>query len=121
MNFPTLIAKQLRDAYFGGDWTAVNVKDTLTDIDWRQASRKVYGFNSIVTLVYHTRYYIKIVTNVLQGLPLDGHDKDSFVHPALQSQPEWEGLLQEMWSEAEAFATLIENLPEERLKETFVH
>jgi len=28
------IAKHFRDVYFGGNWTAVNLKDTLADVSW---------------------------------------------------------------------------------------
>ena len=38
MNYTSQIAKHLRDLHFGGNWTAVNMKDTLSDVDWKQAA-----------------------------------------------------------------------------------
>ncbi len=55
------VAKQFRDVYFGGNWTAVNVKDTLSDIDWHQAVTKVHNLNTIATLVFHINYYVNPV------------------------------------------------------------
>jgi uncharacterized damage-inducible protein DinB len=119
MNITTQLAKHLRDVHFGGNWTAVNLKDTLADVTWEQAGTQVYSFNTIATLVYHMNYYISAVIKVLQGEPLDAKDEHSFVHPPFQSQMEWDLLLARVWSEAEQFAALIERLPDSILAEDF--
>ena len=64
-------------------------------------------------------YYVRSVPNVLQGNPLDAHDKYSFDLPPIQSQADWENLLAKTWSDAETFASLIEQLPESRLWDDF--
>jgi len=113
------IAKHLRDVYFGGNWTAVNLKDTLTDVNWQQATTKVYSFNTIGALVYHISYYVIAVSKVLQGEPLDAHDKYSFDHPPILAQEDWEKLLNNFWADAENLVSLIEQLPESKLEENF--
>jgi hypothetical protein len=70
--------------------------------------------------VFHTGYYITAVTKVLEGGPLDAKDKFSFDHPPIHSEKEWQDLLAETFANAERFALLIEQLPEEKLSETFV-
>ena len=120
MNLTSQIAKQFRDIYFGGNWTAVNLKQSLQDITWQQATTKVYSFNTIATLVFHTNYYVMVVTKVLQGEPLNAHDKYSFDHPPVTSQEDWEKLLNKTWADAENFAALIEKLPESKLWEIFL-
>jgi uncharacterized damage-inducible protein DinB len=117
MQVTTQIAKHLREIYFGGNWTSVNLKDTLADVSWQQATTPVYSFNSIATLVYHINYYISAVLKVLEGGPLDASDKYSFSHPPIHSKDDWEKLLEKTRTEAEKFATLIEQLPESRLGE----
>ncbi len=112
------IAKQLRAVYFGGNWTGVNLKDVLKDVTWEQATTKVYSFNTIVTLLYHTNYYIEAVTKVLHGEPLNAKDEYSFIHPPVQSKEDWENLVSKTFTEAEAFACLIEQLPDSKLWET---
>lgn len=120
MNFTAQIAKFLRDAHFGGNWTWVNLKDTLAGVTWQQATTKVHSFNTIAALVYHMNYYIGAASKVLQGGPLDAHDKFSFALPPIQSQEDWEKMLERAWADAENFARLIEQLPEDKLLETFV-
>ena len=119
MTTPSLIAKHLRDVHFGGNWTDVNLKATLAGINWQQATEKIHSFNTIATLVYHTNYYIAAVTNVLQGQPLNAKDKDSFEHPPITSEEDWQALQAKTWRDAEEFAALIEQLPEDQLQETF--
>jgi uncharacterized damage-inducible protein DinB len=111
------IAKHLREIHFGGNWTSVNLKDTLADVSWQQATTKVYSFNTIAILVYHINYYISAVLKVVEGGSLNASDKYSFNHPPIQSQQDWEKLLEKSWIEAEKFASLIEQLPESRLSE----
>lgn len=119
MNIPSQIASHLKAVYFGGNWTAVNYKDTLAGVTWQQATTKVFSFNTIAILVYHTNYYIGAVSKVLQGGPLDAKDKFSFDLPPIQSQADWETLLNKTWTDAENFAGLIEQFPETKLGEPF--
>ena len=119
MNLSAQIAKHFRDIHFGGNWTSVNLKQTLENVDWKQATTKVYSFNTIAVLVFHINYYVSAVTKVLLGGPLDAHDKYSFDLSPIQSQEDWEKLLQKMWTEAENFATLVEQLSENKFGEVF--
>jgi hypothetical protein len=119
MNLAVQIAKHFRDVHFGGNWTSVNLKETLTDVTWQQATTKIYSLNTIATLVFHINYYVSAVTNVLQGEPLTAHDKYSFDLPPIQNQEDWEKLLNKIWSDAENFANLVEQLPGSRLGEIF--
>jgi hypothetical protein len=92
----------------------------LAGITWQQAVTKVHSFNTISALVFHTNYYVSAVLKVLQGEPLDAHDKYSFDHPPIQSREDWEKLLDKTWADAENFASLVEQLPESRLWEDFL-
>lgn len=120
MKLTEQIAIHFRGIYFGGNWTSVNMKESLADVDWQQATTPVYSFNTIATLVYHTNYYVSAVLKVLQGEPLNANDKYSFDHPPILSQGDWERLLAKAWDDAESFAILVEQLPETKLWETFI-
>ncbi|MEO8912522.1 MAG: DUF1572 domain-containing protein [Puia sp.] len=119
MHLTEQIAKQFRDVHFGGNWTASNLKQQLADITWQEATTKVYTFNTISSLVYHMNYYVSAVLKVLRGEPLDASDKYSFGHPQILSREDWEKLLDKTWKDAENFATVIEQLPENKLWESF--
>ena len=51
------LAKHFRDVHFGGNWTFVNLKDTLADISWQEATAKHLDFNTIANLLFHINYY----------------------------------------------------------------
>jgi uncharacterized damage-inducible protein DinB len=119
MKITEQIAKHLREFYFGGNWTGVNLKDTLTGVDWQQATTKIQSFNTIASLVYHIHYYIHAILNVFKGSPLDAHDKYSFDLPSIQSAEDWETLLARTRTDAEELAKFVEQLPDEKLNENF--
>ncbi|WP_152267107.1 DUF1572 domain-containing protein [Agriterribacter humi] len=119
MTLTAQIAKHFRQIHFGGNWTSVNLKETLTDTDWQQATMKVLSFNTIAALVYHMNYYVSEVMKVQKGEPLQAHDKFSFDCPPIESQEDWNKLLDKTWADAENFADLVEQLPEDKLWETF--
>lgn len=119
MNLTGQIAKQFREIHFGGNWTSSNLKDNLAGVTWQQATTQVYSFNTIAALVYHMNYFVSAVLRVLQGESLNARDKYSFDLPPIHSQEDWENLLDKTWTDAENFASLIEQLPESKLWETF--
>lgn len=119
MNLPAQLAKHLRDVYSGGNWTCVNMKDTLSGVSWHQAVTKVHSFNTIATLVNHIHYYVAAQLNVLQGNPLDAKDELSFTHPSINNAADWEQMLDKVFTDAEALAALIEQLPEEMIGQYF--
>ena len=120
MKLTEQIAKHLREVHFGGNWTASDLKNKLADVTWQQATTQVYSLHPIATLVFHTNYYVCAAVKVLQGGPLDAKDKYSFNRPPIQSQEDWDQLLQKTWTDAETLARLIEELPESQLWEVFV-
>ncbi len=113
------IAKHLRDVHFGGNWTWSNYKEQLSDVNYKQATEKREGINSIATLTYHATYYVQVQLKVLQGGTLDAKDELSFVHPPFESQDDWNKFLDEIWSTAEQTAKAIEQLPDSKLSENF--
>lgn len=119
MNAATQIAKHFREVFFGGNWTTVNFKDNLASIPWQQATQKVESFNTIAVLTFHIGYYVAAVSKVLEGEALVAKDELSFDHPPINSQAEWENLVNEILADAEKMTSLIEQLPENKLWENF--
>jgi hypothetical protein len=115
------LAKHFREVHFGVNWTWSNLKEHVSDVTWQQAITPVHSLNTIAALVYHIHYFVGVALRVLEGGPLAGSDKYSFDHPPIQSQEDWERLLSQTWSDAEKFARLVEQLPEQKLWETFGH
>lgn len=112
MKLTTQLAKHLTDVHFGGNWTCSNMQDVLKDVTWQQATTKIYEFNTIAILVWHVSYYVNAQLEVLQGKPLYAKDELSFNHPPIQSQQDWEQLLEKIWANAKLLAQLIAELPD---------
>ena len=112
-------ARHFREVFFGGNLTAVNLRDTLADVTWQEATTQVYECNTIATLLGHISYYVHIILKVLEGGPLVGSDKLSFDYHPVRSQEDWEELQEKTWREAEEFARLVAEFPESRLKDGF--
>lgn len=119
MNTPKLIAKNIRDFYNGGNWTGVNLKETLKDVTWEQAITKVDSLNTIAMLVFHINYYVNAVLGVLQNGPLKASDKYSFDMQPVTSDDDWQKLVADVFSQAEVLASHIEKLDENKLGEVF--
>ena len=120
MQTAAALASHFRQLYSGGNWTLVNLKDTLKDVSWEQAITKVQDFNTIAVLVYHIGYYVSVQLKVLKGGNLEGTDKDSFNCPPIQSAKDWESLLNKTWQEGEEYAAMVEEIPDQQLDQFFV-
>ncbi|MAN59285.1 MAG: DUF1572 domain-containing protein [Flavobacteriaceae bacterium] len=114
------IGKHLTDVYFGGNWTAVNIHDSLVDVTWQQATQPISDFNTIATLTFHTHYFVAAILDVLEGRPLTAKDKYSFDHPPIHSQEDWKNMLQTVFTDVRRTVTLIEDLDPQKLHDTFV-
>jgi uncharacterized damage-inducible protein DinB len=119
MNYSQQIAKHIRGLYSGGNWTDVNLKTVLSDISVEEATTKLHSFNTIAALVFHINYFVRAINKVLQGGPLDAHDKYSFDLPPINTNEDWDNLLEQLFRDGETFATLAEQLPVSKLEEDF--
>lgn len=115
------IANRFREIILNGTWVAnTNYKDQLATLPWETATSKFKSLNTIAVLAQHIHYYINGITQVFKGGTLDIKDKYSFDFPPITSQNDWASFLSKFWKDAEEFASLIEQMPEEKLHEVFV-
>lgn len=115
------IAKRFREVILNGTWIAnTNFKDQLSGMNWEVATTQIKSLNTIAILAQHIHYYINGINNVFRGGSLDIRDKFSFDFPPIKFQEEWEAFLSKFWNDSEEFASLIEQMPDDKLKEDFV-
>lgn len=115
------IANRFREIILNGTWVAnTNYKDQLENLDWEIATTPIKKLNTISILAQHINYYINGINNVFKGGTLDIKDKFSFEFPLINSQEEWETFLNKFWNNTEEFATLVEQMPDEKLDQVFV-
>ncbi|MBR9920484.1 MAG: DinB family protein [Bacteroidetes bacterium] len=121
MKNTTQLADRIREVLLSGKWIAqTNFKEQLSGVSLEDAHEKVGNLNTLAMLAFHTGYYINGIVKVLEGGPLDIRDKHSFDMPPLESQSDWENLLEGFWADAEKFADLVEQMPDEKLDAPFV-
>jgi hypothetical protein len=116
------LANRVREVLLNGKWIAnTNYKHSLSDLSWEQATTKIGSLNTIAALTYHINYYTAGVLNVFEGGKLEIRDKYSFDLPSIESQEDWENLLNEKWSTVEKFANHVELMSDEQLEAGFVN
>ncbi|AZB31219.1 DUF1572 family protein [Chryseobacterium balustinum] len=121
MSTTSQLAKRFREVLLDGKWIAnTNFKEQLSDVTWEQATTKIDSLNTIAMLTFHIDYYIAGLMNVFDGGDLEIKDKFSFDFPPIESQEQWESLLNKLWQDSEKFATLLEQMPDSKLDKVFV-
>ena len=121
MSKTQILANRFREVILTGTWVAnTNFKKQLSDLNWEIATTKYKTLNSIAILAQHIHYYINGIKNVFKGGSLDIRDKYSFDFKPIESQHEWESFLTKFYSDAEEFASLIEEMPDSMLDEVFI-
>lgn len=122
MSTTSQLAKRFREVLQDGKWIAnTNFKEQLSDVTWKQATTKIDSLNTIAMLTFHIDYYIAGLVNVFEGGDLEIKDKFSFDLPPIESQEQWESLLNKLWQDSEKFANLLEQMPDSKLDEVFVN
>lgn len=121
MNHQIKLANRFREVILNGTWIAnTNFKKELENLDWKIATVKFQNLNTISILAQHIHYYIGGIKNVFLGGHLEIHDRYSFDFPEIGSQEEWKNFLTKFWKDSEDFASLIEEMTEEKLSHRFV-
>lgn len=115
------LANRFREVILNGTWIAnINFKNELADLNWEIAVTQFQNLNTICLLAQHVHYYIAGIKIVLAGGRLEISDKYSFDFPSVASQSEWDNFLWKFWKDAADFASLVEQLSEQKLNEEFV-
>lgn len=115
------IATRIREVLLNGHWIAnTNYKEQLQSINWRGAIQHVEQLNTIAHLTYHINYYLGGLLQVFNGGGLEIRDKYSFDLPSIQSEKEWQELVVQFLTNAEAFANHVQQMPDAKLDEVFV-
>jgi uncharacterized damage-inducible protein DinB len=118
MKITEFIAQHIIEVFEGGNWTDVNFRDTLRDINCKDATTVTRAsYNTIAALMYHTTFYNEIVLKRLQGINPAISEKNGFDLPPIKSEDDWRNLKQRCFQSAHELGETVKNLPEEKLSE----
>lgn len=121
MNNSNLLANRFREVIFDGTFIAnTNYKKELENLNWQDATEKIKDLNTIAILTQHIHYYIKGINQVLEGGNLEIRDSYSFDFPPIQSEEDWQVVLENFWADSENFYQNLMKISHEKLNQTFV-
>lgn len=115
-----LLNKHFKSIFFGGNWTSVNVKDTIANISLEQANHKIKDCNTIADLVFHINYYVEGILPVFDGGQLEIRDKFSYDTPSFETEVQWNTFKSKVLKNAEALHEKVSQLGEKEVFQTFV-
>ncbi|MBO9619011.1 MAG: DUF1572 domain-containing protein [Niabella sp.] len=122
INLASALAQQFREVHLTKDWVSTtSLKTQLENTSWQQATARLGPHNTIAVLAFHLNYYIAGIIKVLEGGELDIHDQYSFDAPAIRSDADWEALQSKLWSDAEKFVALVEQMPADNMDLPFAN
>ncbi|MEZ4857760.1 MAG: DUF1572 domain-containing protein [Flavobacteriaceae bacterium] len=121
MKLSITLAHRFREVILNGKWVAnTNLKAQLETVTFDKAEIKIGSLNTMAILAQHIHYYVVGVKQVLEGGTLNIKDVYSFSFSPIESKDQWETFLNNLWNDAEAFATLVEQVPDSQLSSPFV-
>ena len=110
------IAQHLIDVFEGGNWTEVNIRDTLRGVNYKEATAITrVSSNSIAALLYHIGYYNKIVLKRIMGVDDARDNSNGFDMPAIQTEEDWSLLKERVMQSTCQLADTIRKFPEAQL------
>ncbi len=117
----TFLANRLREVYLDGRWIAnTNYKEQLLSVNREQAVHQVGDLNTIAALTYHINYYLEGILVVFNGGKLEISDKYSFDLPPMETDADWERLVQSLLDNAAKFAGAVAKMDDRLFDEVFV-
>ncbi|AWA30880.1 DUF1572 domain-containing protein [Flavobacterium magnum] len=116
-----VLAARFREVILNGTWIAnTNFMDQLTGTDLVTVTTKYESLNTIADLARHIHYYINGLNGFFREGTLDIRDQFSFDFAPMERQDQWDDFIVQFNEDAEDFAAMIEQLPEERMQQVFV-
>lgn len=104
-----------------GQWIAnTNFKSQIESITWEQATTRIGSLNTIASLVFHIKYYLKGLNQVFGGGALEIRDKYSFDIPAFTCEADWQVLADDFIANTRSFIIAVESMSDAQLDEPFV-
>jgi len=121
MHLATTIAARLQEVYLDGKWIAhTNYRDQLLNTTKETAIKQVGTLNTIAHLTYHINYYLSGLIQVLDGGELDIRDKYSFDLEPIDSEEDWQLLVNSLLANAATFIDQVKALSNDDLEAPFV-
>jgi len=115
------LSNRLNEVLLNGYWIAnTNYKSQIESVTWQQATLKIGSLNTIASLIFHVNYYLAGLLNVFKGGKLEIRDKYSFDIQPIESEADWQRLMNEFLLNSEEFVKEVANIADSKLDKPFV-
>lgn len=116
MKLAPLVAQHITELFEGGNWTEVNLKDTLADVTHKEAATVTRAsYNTIAALVHHLTFYNQVVLGRLKGdNPVIG-ETNGFDVPTIKTEADWQALKHSCMQSARDLAAAVLTLTNEQM------
>lgn len=121
MKITETVAAHILEVHEGGNWTEVNIKDTLADVNFKEANTVTRAsFNTIAALLHHLSFYNDIVKQRLSGVNPSISNANGFDMPEIKNEKDWIKLKEQNLASAKQLAEAVQNFSEEKLFESTI-
>ncbi|WP_460759676.1 DinB family protein [Niabella terrae] len=103
------LAAHLIAVHRGGNWTDVNITDTLSGVDFQTAQQVTpLSPNSIAMILHHISFWNRVIVQRAQGTAPEIDARNGMLHPPLKAEADWRELKTDNLHSAEELAQAIE-------------
>ena len=121
MKLSQSLSSRLTELFLDGHWiTNTNYKELLRSVDRESAILKMSNLNSIAELTYHINYYVAGLNNVFDGGDLEIKDMYSFDMGPVESEADWQVMVDDLLMNTERFIKHVESMTDEQLHGPFI-
>ena len=118
MKITELIAQHITGVLEGDNWTEVNIKDTLADVGYKEATTVTrVSTNTIAALLHHLSFYNGAVIQRLSGNDPVISESNGFDVAAIRNEEEWIKLKERNRQSVLELASTVRKFPEEKIFE----
>lgn len=114
------LADHLHQVFFGGNWTVSCFKNQLADVSITSAKERKGKLNTILELTYHIAYFVRVQLRAFETGIIKGKDSESFDHPNIVTEQEWQQMIQDILEDSEALCAHVRALRDDQLSEDFI-
>ncbi|CAN5311968.1 hypothetical protein BH11BAC6_BH11BAC6_16960 [soil metagenome] len=116
MKITALVAQHITDIFEADNWTEVNIKNTLCDVDHIEATTHTKASpNTIAALLHHLSFYNDVVLMRLSGICPEIDDINGFNVPPIKNEQQWQQLKETVLDSARQLSEAVKNFPEEQI------
>lgn len=118
MKITEQIAQHLLDTHNGGNWTDVDLTETLTGIDLQFATTITpFSPNTIAAILHHISFWNRAVAERGRGSVPVVDEKNGYDLPAMNSENDWQKLKADNLRSANELAEVIRSFDEAKLEQ----